>query len=154
MQHRHLFFVTVLYLILPSLHLNSTIAAEPVRSSPSSKNFEFITTVNGIPISKGLLELNVQAAKAQGQKDSPQLRGMVKNELINRELIAQEVLRQGLDKEINLEDQITQLRHNLYLQAFIEERLKSHPITVESLRAEYRRQQQYLGNGADSAAPI
>ncbi|MDH6302621.1 peptidyl-prolyl cis-trans isomerase C [Polynucleobacter sphagniphilus] len=114
-------------------------------------NFEFVATVNGFAISKGLFELNLQAAIAQGQKDTPQLRDAIKNELINRQLIAQEVVKQGLEQGIDLQDQITQLRQNLYLQAFIEDYLKKNPITNERLREEYDKQKQYLGNGSDSA---
>ena len=115
-----------------------------------SKDFEFVATVNGAAITKGLIDLNLQAALTQGQKDTPQLREVIKNELINRQLIAQEVVKQGLDKEIDLQDQITQLRQNLYLQAFIEDYLKKNPISPEKLREEYNKQKQYLGNGTDS----
>jgi peptidyl-prolyl cis-trans isomerase C len=114
-------------------------------------SLEFIATVNSIPINKSLFDLNLQASLAQGQKDSPQLREAIKNELINRQLIAQEVVKQGLEKEVDLQDQITQLRQNLYLQAFIEDYLKKTPITNEKLREEYSKQKQYLGNGTDSA---
>jgi peptidyl-prolyl cis-trans isomerase C len=120
---------------------NSTIAASP--------NFEFVATVNGNAISRGLFDLNLQAALAQGQKDTPQLREAIKNELINRQLIAQEVVKQGLEQGVDLQDQITQLRQNLYLQVFIEDYLKKNPITNEKLREEYDKQKQYLGNGSD-----
>lgn len=133
---------------LANIHLAD--AADLTRTPSATKNFEFIATVNGIPIAKGLFELNVQAAIAQGQKDTPQLREAIQNELIHRQLIAQEVLTQGLDKEIDLENQITQLRQNLYLQAFIDDYLKKNPITADRLQAEYNKQRQSLGNRADS----
>jgi peptidyl-prolyl cis-trans isomerase C len=120
-------------------------------ANATTDNFEFVATVNGFAISKGLFELNLQAAIAQSQKDTPQLRDAIKNELINRQLIAQEVVKQGLEQGIDLQDQITQLRQNLYLQAFIEDYLKKNPITNERLREEYDKQKQYLGNGSDSA---
>ena len=114
-------------------------------------NYEFIATVNGTPITKGLFEMNLQAAIAQGQKDTPQLRDAIKNELINRQLIVQEVMKQGLDKEVDLQDQVTQLRQNIYLQLFVEDHFKKNPITKEQLREEYEKQKQYLGGGTDSA---
>ena len=122
-----------------------------INATGASSDYEFVATVNGIAITKGLFDLNLQAALAQGQKDSPQLREAIKNELINRQLIVQEVLKQGLEKEIDLQDQITQLKQNLYLQAFIENHLKTNPITAEQLREEYNKQKQYLGNGGDLA---
>lgn len=119
--------------------------------SDSKPDFEFIATVNGIPITQGLFNLNLQAALAQGQKDTPQLRESIKSELINRQLIAQEVVKQGLDKEVDLQDQITQLRQNLYLQVLVEDHLKKNPITNEKLKEEYEKQKQYLGGGSDQA---
>lgn len=117
----------------------------------ATPEYEFVATVNGAPITKGLFEINLRAALAQGQKDTPQLRDAIKNELINRQLIAQDVVKQGLDKEIDLQDQITQLKQNLYLQVLIEDHFKKNPITTEQLREEYSRQKQYLGRGTDSA---
>ena len=116
------------------------------------KDFEFIATVNGAPISKGLFDLNLKAAIAQGQQDTPQLREAIKNELINRQLIVQEVLRQGLEKNVDLVDQMAQLRQNLYLQAYIDEYLKNNPITEQALLEEYKKQKEYLGGGGDTAA--
>ncbi|MBU3617557.1 peptidylprolyl isomerase [Polynucleobacter sp. JS-Polo-80-F4] len=124
---------------------------KPESKSESRADFEFIATVNGVPITQGLFNLNLQAALAQGQKDTPQLRESIKNELINRQLIAQEVVKQGLDKEVDLQDQITQLRQNLYLQVLIEDHLKKNPITNEKLKEEYEKQKQYLGGGTDQA---
>ena len=76
---------------------------------PSKANdVDFFATVNGIPLTSGLLDLNVKAALAQGQKDSPELKNALKDELINRELLTQESIRQGLDKDIDFRDQISQ----------------------------------------------
>lgn len=127
------------------------IAQDSKSSSGHLKEFEFVATVNGTPISKGLFDLNLQAVIAQGQKETPQLREAIKNELINRQLIVQEVMKQGLDKEIDLQDQITQLKQNLYLQVLIEDHFKKNPINNEQLREEYNKQKQFLGNGTDSS---
>ena len=125
--------------------------AQSATKSDPKADFEFIATVNGVPITQGLFNLNLQAALAQGQKDTPQLRESIKSELINRQLIAQDVVKQGLDKEVDLQDQITQLRQNLYLQVLIEDHLQKNPITNEKLKEEYEKQKQYLGGGSDQA---
>jgi len=116
-------------------------------SNQAQNDFEFVATVNGTPITKGLFDLSLKAAIAQGQKDTPQLREAIKNELINRQLIVQEVLREGLEKNVDLEDQIAQMRQNLYLQVYIDEYLKKDPITDQELLEEYNKQKQYLGGG-------
>lgn len=130
----------------------SSFAQDAKNSSNPQKDFEFIATVNGVAITRGLFDLNLQAALAQGQKDTPQLRETIKNELINRQLIVQEVAKKGLDKEFDLQDQIAQLKQNLSLQVLIETHFKNNPITTEQLRDEYNKQKRYLGNGTDQMA--
>jgi peptidyl-prolyl cis-trans isomerase C len=51
-------------------------------------------------------------------------------------LIAQEASKQGLAKEIDFPDQVTQLKQNLLLQAFVENHFKSNPISDAKLREE------------------
>ena len=118
---------------------------EVASSEKKDTQIEFVATVNGAPITQGLLDLNVQAAINQGQKDTPQLRQAIKEELINRALIAQEATRQGLDKEIDFRDQYTQLKQSLLLQAFIDDYLKKSPITETKLLEEYEKQKQAMG---------
>ena len=113
----------------------------------AAEDYEFVATVNGTPITKGLFEINLHAAIAQGQKDTPQLRDSIRNELINRELIVQEANRQGLDKDIDMRDQIAQLRQTLLVQAFVGDYLKKNPITEDQLKAEYEKQKESMGGG-------
>ena len=124
---------------------------ETVPTEKKDTQIEFVATVNGSPITQGLLDLNLQAAVSQGQKDTPQLRQSIKEELINRALIAQEATRQGLDKEIDFRDQYTQIRQSLLLQAYIDEYLKKSPITEAKLRDEYERQKQSMGANGNAA---
>jgi peptidyl-prolyl cis-trans isomerase C len=114
----------------------------------NSKDYEFVATVNGAPISKGLLDLNLKAAISQGQKDSPELRQNVKDELINRELIAQAAMKEGLEKDIELSDQIVQLKQNLLLQAYLDNYFKKDPITDAKLREEYNKQKKLMGDSS------
>jgi peptidyl-prolyl cis-trans isomerase C len=127
--------------ILLGAHSLSTIATD------AKESFEFVATVNGVPISKGLLDLNVNLAIGQGQKDSPQLRESVKNELISRELIAQAATKEGLAKDIDLTDQITQMKQALLVQAYLEAHFKQNPISDAMLKQEYEKQKQALGGG-------
>ena len=111
-------------------------------------DYEFVASVNGVPISKGLLDLNLKGAVAQGQKNSPELRKTLTEELINRELIAQAAIKEGLEKGIDLPDQVTQLRQNLLLQAYLEAHFKKEPITEAKLREEYDKQKKVMGDNS------
>lgn len=115
-----------------------------------SNDVDFFATVNGTPLTNGLLDLNIKAALAQGQKDSPELKNALKDELINRELLTQESIRQGLDKDIDFRDQIAQLKQTLMIQAFLENHFQKNPITDAKLREEFDRQRKLIGEGASA----
>ena len=126
--------------------VTATVAAE---TKPN--NVDFFATVNGTPLTNGLLELNIKAAMAQGQKDSPELQRALKDELINRELLTQEAIKRGLDKDIDFRDQIAQLKQTLMIQAFLENHFQKNPISDAQLREEFDRQKKLIGEGASAS---
>jgi len=115
-----------------------------------ANDVDFFATVNGTPLTNGLLDLNIKAALTQGQKDSPELKNALKDELINRELLTQESIRQGLDKDIDFRDQIAQLKQTLMIQALLENYFQKNPITDAKLREEFDRQRKLIGEGASA----
>ena len=144
MKHRplvHLF-------ILAATVMVANVSAQT--KSEAKVDYEFVATVNGVPITQGLLNLNLKAVTNQGQKDTPELRQAIKEDLINKELIAQEATRLGLAKEIDFPDQVAQLKQNLLLQAFLEEHFKKNPITDAKMREEYDRQRKLMGEGSNA----
>lgn len=146
-----IFFVLVCLVSLASItSLNPALAQTKSEAKDSKPDYEFVATVNGVAITQGLLNLNIRALVNQGQRDTPELRQAIKEDLINKELIAQEANKQGLAKEIDFPDQVTQLKQNLLLQAFLENHFKSNPISDTKLREEYDRQRKLMGDGANS----
>lgn len=143
-----LFLSSAFVLLTCSAYCNTSWAQTKSSSTDTKLDYEFVATVNGAPITQGLLNLNIRALMNQGQRDTPELRQAIKEDLINKELIAQEAVKQGLDKEIDFPDQITQLKQNLLLQAFLENHFKSNPISDAKLREEYDRQRKLMGDGA------
>lgn len=144
---KHLLSLSVLSLLAASPF---ALAAEPSSLKQGNNNVDFFATVNGTPLTKGLLDLNIKAALAQGQKDSPDLQKALKDELINRELLTQESIRQGLDKDIDFRDQIAQLKQTLMIQAFLENHFQKNPISDAKLREEFDRQRKLIGEGASA----
>ncbi len=126
-------------------------AAELSTKTDTDGEFSFFASVNGVYLSEDLLELNVKNAVAAGQADTPTLRNNLKQELINRELLAQEATRIGLDKKIDLNTQYSQLKQTLLVQAMVQDYLSSHPMTNEVLQAEYERQIKELGGSGTAS---
>ncbi len=140
-------------LLVYFLSLAATVMVANVSAQTKSEtktDYEFVATVNGAPITQGLLNINIRALTSQGQKDTPELRQAIKEDLINKELIAQEATRLGLAKEIDFPDQFTQLKQNLLLQAYLEEHFKKNPMTDAKMREEYDRQRKLMGDGANT----
>ena len=126
-------------------------AAELSAKTDTDGEFSFFASVNGVYLSEDLLELNVKNAVAAGQTDTPTLRNNLKQELINRELLAQEAARIGLDKKIDLNTQYLQLKQTLLVQAMVQDYLSSHPMTNAVLQAEYDRQIKELGGSGTAS---
>jgi peptidyl-prolyl cis-trans isomerase C len=139
---------------ITSLNSIPTALAQADAKAPSNAetktDFEFVASVNGAPITQGLFNLTIRALVNQGQADSPELRQAVKNDLINKELVAQEATRLGLANSIDFPDQMAQLRQNLLLQAFLESHFKKNPITDAQLREEYDRQRKLMGDTSNA----
>ena len=142
LMKKHLFGLACAALLSNSY---SVIAASD-SGNLSTSNINFFATVNNTMLTKGLLDLNIKAAVAQGQKNTPELQKALKDELINRELLAQQAERKDLEKGLDLEDQYTQLRQTLLIQALVENHFKQSPITDAQLRQEYDRQRKLTGD--------
>jgi peptidyl-prolyl cis-trans isomerase C len=105
-----------------------------------------MATVNGVQIPSSLLEQNVNANVAQGQRDTPELRQLLKDELINREILAQESAKLGLDKTAEAKTQLAQMRQTLMVELLLNDLIKKNPITDVQIKAEYDQRMQALKN--------
>jgi peptidyl-prolyl cis-trans isomerase C len=143
------FVIALIGLSIIPIALGQVDAKVPANAETKT-DFEFVASVNGAPITQGLINLTIRALINQGQVDSPELRQAVKNDLINKELVAQEATRLGLANSIDFPDQIAQLRQNLLLQAFLENHFKKNPITDAQLREEYDRQRKLMGDTSNA----
>lgn len=105
--------------------------------------------VNGVTISDKTLDKIVKANVAQGQKESPELRKVILDELVARELFIQAANKQGLDKTPEVQERLAQLRQDLLIAALEGDYLKKHPITDSDLKAEYDRQINLIGDSQE-----
>jgi peptidyl-prolyl cis-trans isomerase C len=97
-----------------------------------------VATVNGKPIPQSLVDsLASSMAKQQGQPVTPQLKDMVKNELISREVMVQEADKLGLEKEPAVQDEIRISRQNILIRALFNAYLQKHPVTDAQIKAKY-----------------
>jgi len=97
-----------------------------------------VAVVNGKPIPTSRLDMLVKQATASGQqKDSPEFRAKVKENLIDMEIFAQEAEKLGLAKSEEVKSQLEFIRERVLQQALFQEHAKKFPVKEEDIKAEY-----------------
>ena len=105
-----------------------------------------VATVNGVAIPKARVDAVVRAQEAQGQKDSLEMRAGIRDRLIALEIIAQEATRKGIAKNPETVNQIELARLQILAQAYRADFFKSHPISEETLQAEFEKLKTQMGD--------
>jgi len=101
--------------------------------------------VNGKAIPENRFEVALKSRIAQGHSDTPQLRSSVKEALINQEIIAQEAIKKGLQKNADVAAQIDINRQDILVNAYIQDYVRTHPVNEEAMKKEYDRIKVQLG---------
>jgi peptidyl-prolyl cis-trans isomerase C len=104
-----------------------------------------VATVNSKPIPKTREDAWAKQLSQQGQQDTPELRKMIKEELIRREVFLQEAQKRGLPESPEVKFQIDIQRQNTLIQALMRDELKKNPVTDAQVQAEYDKQKSAAG---------
>jgi len=104
-----------------------------------------VAMVNGKPIPQSRVDSLMAVQMAQGQPDSPALRNAVREELVRREVLSQEAEKKGFDKKPDVVSQIALTRQGVLISAYLQDYVKSHPITDDMVKAEYEKVRKSLG---------
>jgi peptidyl-prolyl cis-trans isomerase C len=99
--------------------------------------------VNGVSIPQARIDLR-QGAAAQGRR-SPEMRKAIRDDLINLEVISQEALKKGLDKQPDVAQQIELTKQSALVGAFVQDYAKTHPVS-DQLKKEYDNAKTKLGD--------
>lgn len=102
--------------------------------------------VNGVAIPQSRLDFIMKARVSQGQPDSPEVRKSLREDLIAEEVIAQEALRKGLDRDPDVVAQLEIARQTALVRAYQIDYIKTHPVSDEALRKEYEELKARMGD--------
>jgi len=109
-------------------------------TTASAQSGAVLTTVNGSKIYTSQVNEMVSLAVANGAKDSPELRQNLLDDLVVREVIAQDIKKTGLLNKDNNALKVKLAQQNTMLELWYAEYFKQNPITESDIRAEYERQ--------------
>ncbi len=105
-----------------------------------------IAVVNGKAIPASRVDAMAKQMATQGQQDTPQLRAMIKEELINREILMQEADKRGLSNSAEVKNQLDLARQAIVIRALIGDFLKKNPVSDAEIKAEYDRYKAQAGD--------
>jgi peptidyl-prolyl cis-trans isomerase C len=116
-------------------------AEKAPRKSAASASGKVV--VNGVTIPQSRIEAMNKELTAQGQPDTAERQQAVKDELVNREILAQAAAKRGLDKNPDIAAQMEMARQAVLVRALFEEEVKKNPITDAMLQQQY---ESFKGN--------
>lgn len=106
-----------------------------------------VAVVNGKAIPSSRVEAVVKQVVAQGQQpDSPQLRDMIKKDLIAREVMMQEAIKMGFEKSATVKQQLDNARQSIVINALVRDHLVKNPVTDDDIKSEYDKYKAQAGD--------
>jgi peptidyl-prolyl cis-trans isomerase C len=118
-------------------------APKPAARAPAEAA---LAMVNGVAVPQSHMEFLLRQQISRGAPDNAQTRAMVKEELINRELIVQEARRTGLADATEVRTQAELASRDALITAYVRERLRKQPITEAEIQQEYERVRAQMGD--------
>jgi peptidyl-prolyl cis-trans isomerase C len=96
-------------------------------------------TVNGVRVPQSRLDMMMQQQLSRGGPDTEETRNAVRDNLINREIVAQEAAKTPLARSPQVTGQIEMARQQILIDAFISDYVRKNPISEADLSKEYER---------------
>jgi len=119
-------------------------AQETSKAAPQKPGV--VATVNGTPIPQSQLDVLLKENMARGEKDTPELREKLRDDLITREVLYQEMVKDGFNKNPAVAAQADFVRENFLLQAYLQDYIRTHPVSDADLRTQYDKIKAELDN--------
>ena len=97
--------------------------------------------------SQALYDFMLKERLAQGQQpDSPQLRELIRDELINRELVMREAKKKGLDKDPAIKASMELNSQTVLVRAYMQDYVRANPPSDDQLKKDYEAIKTALGS--------
>ena len=105
-----------------------------------------IATVNGVAVPRARHDALMQQQAGRGMPDNEQTRELLREELINREIIAQEAQKSGMAKSADVQTQLDMARQDVLVSAYIRDWVRKNPVNDADVQKEYERAKAQAGD--------
>jgi len=133
-------------LAAPLLVSAQTLPSKEPAKKDAAKGAPPIATVNGVAIPRSRGETLMNQQKARGAPDNEQTRGMVREELVNREVLMQEAQKSGVAKSPEVVGQLDLARQEIIISAYLRDWVRKNPISDADIQKEYDRVKSEQGD--------
>ena len=140
-------FLAAVLLAAPMLVAAQEAAKEPAKPAAKAKPpaKESVATVNGVAVPRSRMDFMMQQQQQRGAQDNDQTRAMVRDELVNREVVAQEAQKTGMVKNPEVQMQLDMARQEILVGAFLRDWVRKHPVSDADIEKEYERARAQAG---------
>jgi peptidyl-prolyl cis-trans isomerase C len=105
-----------------------------------------LATVNGVAVPQARAEYLLQQQLQRGAQDNEQMRGMVREELVNREILMQEAQKAGIARQAEVQTQLDMARQEILVSAYLRDYVRKHPVTDAEVQTDYERARAQHGD--------
>ncbi len=106
---------------------------------PLAAQAQNVAIVNGKSVPKSRLEPLLQQATRSGQPASPEMESRARDEVVLREIFAQEAERRGISSTASYKAELELMRQTVLIRALFEDFQKKNTVNEADARAEYDR---------------
>ena len=123
--------------VLASNAMAQAKAEKAAAKAPAAAKAEGRISVNGVIIPQAYFDAMNREREAAGQAASPEMSAAIREELVNREVLAQAAAKRGLDKDPAIATQMRIAGQTVMIRAYFEDQAKANPITDAQLKSMY-----------------
>lgn len=117
----------------------AVLAAAAVLSLPLAATAQNVAIVNGKAVPKARVEVLLKQAQRAGQPVGPEVQQQARDQVVLREIFAQEAERRGIPASADFQDQMKLARESILIRELFEDFRKKNPVTDAEAQAEYEK---------------
>ncbi len=117
--------------------LAQTKAEKASSKAAAAPKAEGRVSVNGVIIPQAYFDAMNREREAAGQASSPEMAAAIRDELVNREVLAQAAAKRGMDKDPGVAAQMRIASQTVLIRAYFEDQSKANPVTDAQLKSMY-----------------
>ena len=118
------------------MNFKSSVAILGTLAVPLAVMAQNVAVVNGKPVPQARVDALIMTA-THGQEAPPELKAQARDQVVMREIFAQEAEKQGVPGTADYKSQLELVRQTVLINLLFQNFIKTHPVTDAEAKAEY-----------------